>query len=616
MLRAVPATTSLRRGILIALAVALALHAALTTTFWHDTTLALGRDRMSYRQRRVHYAFKDIPFDRLAARLDRALPASEPVALPPEIGEIEFLRQRLTETLYPRQVSAAARFHLALVPRAGAEQGRGYPLADAAGLTFVVEGVTAEESPQTPSTIPDMPLRWGSLAACLGGALGLGLAARFALGRAGGGGSGPPLWTVPLLGGLVIAFVISAATWTQLPVPRGTLAGVGLAALAWAAIRAVLARRHVAAIGVAVRRHWEFALLAVLLVLIFARTAAFPVTGWDGRSIWLFNAHRVFGHGMMLKADATLGEALWSHPDYPLLFPAWMATFASLGTTFNERMASLGIPMLLAAALLPAWQLGRAALGRFAGTLMAVSFALAVDRTTGGAYADGYLMLFLVAEFLALGARETEVTGWVAGAAAALTKPEGTVLAAIVAVCVVSLTPAWQGRRWRRRAIPLLWLLPAVAHRLWMSSVGVDSIVKGQALGAVVQGFLPRLQDALRLAPSVLEGAGYTHVRGLLWDGVLAVLMTLMVRVSRSRPFGPLVRAALAAAALQVAFAFLAIAALPEGVPFFTVTALDRLLIHPATLLVLAALLSARAIGDHVDALAPSVAPGQAAREV
>jgi len=56
--------------------------------------------------------------------------------------------------------------------------------------------------------------------------------------------------------------------------------------------------------------------------------------GWDARSIWLFHGKRIFfDGGLYAQLD---NYASWSHNDYPVLFPAFMATLARAIGGWNE----------------------------------------------------------------------------------------------------------------------------------------------------------------------------------------------------------------------------------------------------------------------------------------
>src|SRR5690606_6935028 len=108
----------------------------------------------------------------------------------------------------------------------------------------------------------------------------------------------------------------------------------------------------------------EHALFAALLLVLLARAVLLPISGWDGRSIWLFQAHRLFAHGLVPVDELRAASTLWSHPDYPLLLPAWLASFSALAPGFDEQGAALAIAVLIGACLALVWQLARPLLGR------------------------------------------------------------------------------------------------------------------------------------------------------------------------------------------------------------------------------------------------------------
>jgi hypothetical protein len=69
---------------------------------------------------------------------------------------------------------------------------------------------------------------------------------------------------------------------------------------------------------------------------------------WDGRSIWLFHAKRIFLDDN-LYAQLDNYAAPWSHNDYPVIFPALAATFAKLVGHWNDTFPkAIGLFFLVA----------------------------------------------------------------------------------------------------------------------------------------------------------------------------------------------------------------------------------------------------------------------------
>jgi hypothetical protein len=324
----------------------------------------------------------------------------------------------------------------------------------------------------------------------------------------------------------------------------------------------------------------------VLLGGLLARAILLPISGWDGRSIWLFQAHRLFAHGFVPADELRAPETLWSHPDYPLLLPGWLASFSALAPAFDERAAALAIAVLLGACLALLWQLARPRIGRGAAAAYALALWLAIDHATAGGYADGFLLCFLTIQFLAFASRRHAAVGWLAAAAASLVKAEGLVLAGSLAALFA--LDAWRRgelapRRWLQ---PFLVLAPAAVHAVWTRAQGTDSLFKGQDAGSAAATFVPRLVEALHALPGLWQGQGPTQVRALLWAGSAALVVTAGLWAWRQRAPRN-VTLALVAAAGWTGFALAAVSGLPEAPRWFVETALDRLLLHPVGLLVL-----------------------------
>lgn len=569
-----------------ALAVALVVFAALATALPSDLAgLASG----TWAERRASGAFQNVPVDAIAAELDRRLPAERRIALAPALRDNEFLLQRLSEAVYPRLVDANAPHVVDVaIQRDGALDLRGgVALARMGDAVFVLRGAPREPPPSRP---PPAPAGAGRrIAGFLFAALGL-LGFGFALMRAAPRAPVDPV-AAPAVAMLLAAFALgvlaSVATWIQVPLPRALAPGAGLAALVAMGIGTL--RGGAGAGGVvALRRslaRCELALFALGGGLLCARAAFQPVTLWDGRSVWLFQARRLSAHGMIPAAELRAPDLRWSHPDYPLLLPAWLAQLSGSGGAFDERLAAIAIALLLASCLMALWRLAREQIGRLAAAAYAGAVFLAVDHATAGGYADGFLLCFLVIAFLAFVSGRHRAIGWIALAAASLTKAEGGFLAASMAAVFAAVE--WKEIRGApRRMLPFAVLLPALAHGAWTRAQGIDSVLKDATALDAARGLLPRIGDALRAAPVLWTAQGYTHLRELLWAATAATGVTALLWIGRRRaPRG--VKLASGVAALWIACAFLAIGVLPEEVGWFVETALDRLLLHPAALLLL-----------------------------
>ena len=75
-------------------------------------------------------------------------------------------------------------------------------------------------------------------------------------------------------------------------------------------------------------------LFSKIIIIIYAIISlGSPLTEWDGRSIWLFHAKRVFYEGIYSLSDNYFPE---SHNDYPLLAATLSSSLAFLINGWNE----------------------------------------------------------------------------------------------------------------------------------------------------------------------------------------------------------------------------------------------------------------------------------------
>jgi hypothetical protein len=328
-------------------------------------------------------------------------------------------------------------------------------------------------------------------------------------------------------------------------------------------------------------------LLAFLVLLFLARMALFPIVMWDGRSVWLFNAHKLFNHGMMALADARVPALLWSHPDYPLFYTAWMSHFMAWGGAFNERMAALGIAVFFGATLALLWTIARAQLGRAAGAAITLWAFFAVENLAGGAYVDGFVMALSGIGALSLARAEADArwraVAYVVLAACSLLKVEGLVVSALVLLAFG-----------RFRA--LAFLAPAVGHRLFAKLGGIPS-TDPLSLGTLFGDFFDRFAEALETIPEMLSNAGYTNTRFVLWQAMAAALVAAALMIwhfTRDKAKPKLTQPALRLAAAACAYAavsFAVILAVPHDVRWLVQVTLDRLLLQGSALMIFVPLL-------------------------
>jgi hypothetical protein len=567
-------------------AAALAAYALLATPLLDEMRATWRARRDDYGTARVQLAFGGLPIDTMQAALDASLPRDAGVALSPAILEEAFLRQRLTEGLYPRRIEPRSPYRLDLVASPGPAD---RVLGRHGGALVVFRGPLAAWRTGDPPT--SRPGWWLCVLAATASAAGLGwLVVALAGLRVSPVVAAPSL---ALLAGIVtIAVLTSAATWLQLPLAGLPLGLAGLVAGRVAARRLPLRRGWPAfrtGIGAAAGRPENWLFLAVLLG-VCARVAILPVTLWDGRSVWLFRAHQVREAGRFALVDALHPEyATWTHPAYPLLLPAWLAHATAFSGGWNERAAGLGIAVLCAAVLPLVWALARARLGRWLGAALVLTVFGSVASLTVGAYADGVLVMLLVLALLALVEPATERLGWLAAAAASLTKLEGLVLGAAVALACITFLPAFRVRGPVRRLLPLAVFGPAIAHLLWASMHGVPLEYAGTSVRAAGADLAARVQIVVGQTMALLRTEGYTRCHALPWVGAVAALVSGVWCLAATVP-DELMRIALGLAWVSVAFALCVLVASPFDPGWQAGTAADRLLLHPAAFALLAAL--------------------------
>ena len=573
------------RPLSLLLALAFVVHAALSSSFVPQLREAWDTDG-SYRERRVRHALGGMDIETIRARLDACLHSSQSVALGPDVLADAFVSQRLTETLYPRLIDATSRFTVEWVDRSRFEPERmvalGAPRGDA---ELVLLGACSPEAPRDivaadrlrlalPRLLLSAASAWGF------GLFALGLAARV-LRRSLDPGS---VWVA---GAVIIALLIAGATvlqwslsWTFLRV-----LGIILGALTLASTRARWRESFHAFFG-RLRRAPEALLAAALLGAFTLRMALWPVVGWDGRSIWLFHARRIFFHGMFASVDLLHVDSRWSHPQYPPLLPGWLAFFGADGPVFNERSAGISLGLLFAGLVGLLWRVSREQLGRWVGGAFTLGAFFGVQRLCALGYADGFLALLLVIQVLGMSSSRFRWEGWLAAFAAALLKQEGALLAEVFALAHVALrvlaTPTWSQRA--RAALPLAVFLPTHAYVRWFGAQGLGSDYARPNWSDFIAHPLQRLDAILRALPAAAREQPVL-LSGLVGALVAAALLPGWVRRApgaRALPaFAPVV---------AVAFVLGVFLVTPFELEWHLRTALDRVLVHASLLFVCLAL--------------------------
>ena len=249
------------------------------------------------------------------------------------------------------------------------------------------------------------------------------------------------------------------------------LAGCAIAAISvtWAAMRRRAALSDLLGLG------WIRWLLFAALLLTAAGAILFePLQGWDARSLWFFNAKRIFfGGGLRLSPDWTNPAYGFSHPDYPMLLPLLAAQFAHAWGVWNEYLPKASLAVLLAPILLGL--LGLAGRIRLSLLFLAGCLLLLTKEFLWNGYADTYLGLYAVmsmlylARWLGSGAALDLAAGSIFMGVAANLKNEGSLL--VVSV-VASLTGFVLAFRKAGRASPLRSFPPGVWLALVLPWIG------------------------------------------------------------------------------------------------------------------------------------------------
>jgi hypothetical protein len=513
----------------------------------------------------------------VAAALDQRLPPETAIRLGPRLAGNDQWAQRMKEGLYPRRVRADAAITL--------ELGGSPPIAQTPQGALSLQG-KLPPAPKTPVLHPtDFDLSWGRVALHAFAAFGWGAALVLALRRLRRRELTMPLAAASgLAAPVVFAVLATAATLVQKPLPWGALTVIGVV-LAAAALALSVDRARVGAqlrATVAWIRHAETWVVLAFSAVLVHHMAVWPIIGWDGRSIWLYRTKMLVFNGFLPAADAANLENYFSHMEYPLLFPAWLAQFASLGP-LRERELGVAIILLQMGLLAALWWLARRRLGRWTGAAFtgAVYFLSAGMAERG--YADGLVTMFLVCTMLGLDDEALEPFGWLAAMGTMLSKAEGLVCAVMAGGAFLLLHPHFRARGWRQRLLPALVLLPSLAQSAWTHAIGI----KSQYAGA----HLPTLHEALARTQTVWTGLAkiareFAPVAHL--PAILACFVVLEIAGRRSW----LSRIGALTGVAFVLFSLGVMMVTPYDVAWHVDTAMGRLLLHSLFALVLAVLVA------------------------
>jgi hypothetical protein len=565
-----------RRSVVnLILALAMCGYVAWHSRFWGGARDAFAHVGADYAALRTQLAFDRTPIASIARRLDEILPRDVPVALAPPLVKNDALRQRLIEGLYPRRVDRTAVDVLAL----GRDGSVRTPVADPSMPARPTET-------ELESFAFDLP----GLLVSIGALLGFGFLVRALV--PGLRPEGRDELAVPiavLAGSAVVGGLVYAATFAQVGVPWWVYRLAGWGALGYAAARAK-PWRGTGRIAAAAKLTPEAWVLVTLLAVLLWKMAALPITGWDGRSIWLFHAKQIFFQRMMSLADLHHVDWEWSHPVYPWLLPGAMAMFGGAGRVFNERMAALAVPIVWSGSLAMYWCLARLCAGRLAGAALTIALFFGTEGLVGDLYMDGLVAALLAVTILSLSRAELRGVGILAAFVVSLVKIEGAVAAGLILVGFACFDRR-RGRRLGTTAALLSPILLPAVHRIWLSLHDVTEVQANVGVAKAIEDLPLRLPVVLDGLPATLLRATsgqQVETQAMLRVGFVGLVCALGVLLWRVRRAGerPPVSAswwvALGAGATLLLLAVGLVCGMPQEAAWLVTWTLDRLLLHPA----------------------------------
>ncbi|HXU81238.1 MAG TPA: hypothetical protein VN914_07560 [Polyangia bacterium] len=558
------------------LALALCLQFLAASWLWvlmEDSGWFLGKG--NYKTAWASSGYRGLPIEEVATGLNRHLPVETPIRL----GSIDpQWAQRLKEGLYPRRIVPDAPYSL--------ETGKSpaVPIAASPRGQLVLMGKLPAPPPSPPSGKVDFGRSWLRVILHLLASLGWGLALAVVLTRAWRPPARAPLWPATALAAPLVWGVLgTVATLLQRPLPFTALMVLGLVLGAAALVLSLRGRdlrgewtRRLA--WVRQPETWGMVAFSALLV---RHMDVWPIVGWDGRSIWLYRAKQIAYNGYLTVADAINPENFFSHMEYPVLYPTWLAQFLLPGP-LREREVALGIMALQLLLISTIWWLARRRLGRWPGAAFTAAVFLLTAANSERGFADGFISLFLLAMLFLLESEELEPLGWLAGLGAALTKGEGLVFAAMAGGLFVLFHPRFRAKRWLPRLAPPLVLLFGALPPLWAHVIGI----KNQYTGAKLPPTLALKLDRLLI---IWNGMGRL-ARELNFVAFIPAALGIFVvlEITRRRSWTARIMAAVGVGTVLFSVAVMMVT--PYDVADQVQTALGRLLCHTAIVLGAAAL--------------------------
>lgn len=126
-----------------------------------------------------------------------------------------------------------------------------------------------------------------------------------------------------------------------------------------------------------------------------------PIIEWDARSIWFFHAKMIYASGSFGPETGWLHPSvLFSHIDYPLLFPILCAQMMHVMGFWNEYLPKLSLIFLLFPAVILLFSFYRRSFS-FLILILLVPLSFSIQLWIG--YMDGYIALYLAIALLFLG---------------------------------------------------------------------------------------------------------------------------------------------------------------------------------------------------------------------
>jgi hypothetical protein len=246
--------------------------------------------------------------------------------------------------------------------------------------------------------------------------------------------------------------------------------------------------------------------LSAVLLVFFMNVFSDPEISWDGRFIWYMHAKMIHAYGAIGEAAGWNQPSLaFSHLDYPNLFPALAAQFASVTGCWNPYVSKGAIFLLLVSMSLWLFSFAEFSWSWF---LTAILTVFGISHLPFAGEMDAYIAFYMMMAMLLLG--RSIRTGSVLDLVSVFCclfmmlhlKNEGTLAAlagslVAIAACRSRIVQSIRAD-WRSMVVPLLCFLPFIIWRLRMQQWGLMSdrdILSMRALHATAQ----RLADGRSL---------------------------------------------------------------------------------------------------------------------